>query len=395
MNNRTSSSSMLIVEENGLSRMPSQSKEPGRKREWVPKLTSVLFFFILLGSGVLLGVMASLHMLGYFEGNVFTNHCRNGFSNWMPSNPTQDWLLPTSLHHEMGDEELLWRASVSPQRAGLPIKRTPKIAFMFLTKGPLPLYKLWEKYFKGHRDLFSIYVHATPGFRLDVPYSSVFYGRQIPSQEARWGEMSMCDAERRLLANALLDFSNERFVLLSESCIPVFNFTMFYDHVINSRASFVGAFDDPGPFGRGRYNPNMEPEVRVEQWRKGAQWFEVSRKHAIFIVSDTKYYPKFRDFCKPNCYVDEHYITTMMFIEFPNEIANRSVTSVDWSRGGSHPAMFNKHDIRPELIQRIQDDRKCVLYEVPNQICYFFARKFSPNTLEPLLELAPKMLELD
>lgn len=73
------------------------------------------------------------------------------------------------------------------------------------------------------------------------------------TQPVVWGEVSIVDAERRLLANSLLDFSNERFVLLSESCVPLFNFTFFYDYIINSDKSFISAFDDPSPYGRGRY----------------------------------------------------------------------------------------------------------------------------------------------
>ena len=68
--------------------------------------------------------------------------------------------------------------------------------------------------------------------------------------------MTMCDAERRLLANALLDISNEWFVLVSESCIPIFDFNTTYDYFQNSSQSFVMVFDDPGPYGRGRYNYN-------------------------------------------------------------------------------------------------------------------------------------------
>ena len=33
-----------------------------------------------------------------------------------------------------------------------------------------------------------------------------------------WGRISMVDAERRLLANALRDPANQQFVLLSERC---------------------------------------------------------------------------------------------------------------------------------------------------------------------------------
>ncbi|KAL7187722.1 hypothetical protein ACSBR1_037729 [Camellia fascicularis] len=76
---------------------------------------------------------------------------------------------------------------------------------MFLTKGPLPLAPLWERFLKGHEGLYLIYIHSLPSFQVDFPSSSVFYRRQIPSQLSEWGKMSMCDAERTLVANALLD----------------------------------------------------------------------------------------------------------------------------------------------------------------------------------------------
>ena len=120
-------------------------------------------------------------------------------------------------------------------------------------------------------------------------------------QVAEWGKMSMCDAERRLLANALLDNSNEWFILLSESCVPLYPFRVIYHYIMRSKYSFMGSFDDPGPFGRGRYNPNMAPEVNITQWRKGSQWFEINRKLALSIVEDSTFYPKFNEFCKPAC----------------------------------------------------------------------------------------------
>jgi hypothetical protein len=204
-------------------------------------------------------------------------------------------------------------------------------------------------------------------------------------QEAKWGDISMCDAERRLLANALLDYDNERFVLLSETCAPLWNFTFSYNYLIKSHYSFVGVFDDPGPFGRGRYNERMLPEVTLQQWRKGAQWFEVNRELAIYIISDMKYYPKFQEFCRPACYVDEHYIPTMMYIEFAAQLANRSLTAVDWSRGGSHPGIYGHHDAQ-QYLNRIRGDQGCMYNAEPGHICFLFARKFAPNSLGPLLQ---------
>nr|DAD44504.1 TPA_asm: hypothetical protein HUJ06_002734 [Nelumbo nucifera] len=202
--------------------------------------------------------------------------------------------------------------------------------------------------------------------------------------------MSMCDAERRLLANALLDISNEWFVLVSESCIPLYNFSIIYNYIARSRYSFIGAFDDPGPYGRGRYNENMAPEVNITQWRKGSQWFEINRKLAINIVGDVIFYPKFEEFCKPNCYVDEHYFPTMLTIQAAQLLANRSITWVDWSRGGAHPATFGRADITEDFVKRILEGHSCLYNNQPSSVCYLFARKFAPSALEPLFFLAPK-----
>ncbi|KAI3957220.1 hypothetical protein MKW98_012095 [Papaver atlanticum] len=66
------------------------------------------------------------------------------------------WIKPPSkLMHKMSDEELFWRASFVPRVKEFPFKRVPKIAFMFLTRGPSPLSPLREKFLKGHEGLYS------------------------------------------------------------------------------------------------------------------------------------------------------------------------------------------------------------------------------------------------
>lgn len=205
----------------------------------------------------------------------------------------------------------------------------------------------------------------------------------------------MIDAERRLLANALLDFSNERFVLLSETCIPLFNFTTIYNHLINSYHSFQGSFDDPRPMGRGRYNKRMFPTVSLSDWRKGSQWFEVHRKIALEVISDVTYYPVFKDHCRPPCYMDEHYLATLVTKICSDRNSNRSITWVDWSRGGSHPTTFIRKDVSEEFLNRIRHGFKCSYNGIDTTICFLFARKFHPNTLEPLLKISPPLLGFD
>ncbi|KAK6921201.1 Glycosyl transferase, family 14, partial [Dillenia turbinata] len=142
----------------------------------------------------------------------------------MPPPPPSSNMMNTLLTHKMDEDELFWRASMVPTIPTYPDKRVPKVAFMFLTKGPSPLSPLWEKFFKGNERLYSIYVHTHPSFNMSVPEDSVFYRRRIPSKVRVWwnGEnQAWWTAERPIIANALLDCNNERFVLLSESCIPL------------------------------------------------------------------------------------------------------------------------------------------------------------------------------
>lgn len=196
----------------------------------------------------------------------------------------------------------------------------------------------------------------------------------------------MCDAERRLLANALLDISNEWFILLSEACIPLHNFSIIYHYISRSQYSFMGAFDEPGPYGRGRYNEKMVPVVNITNWRKGSQWFQSNRKLAVDIVGDNTYYPVFEQYCRPACYVDEHYFQTMLTIRSPHLLANRSVTYVDWSRGGPHPATFGKADMTQKFFEKIVHDQTCNYNKQPTTLCFLFARKFAPSALDTLLE---------
>ncbi|XP_039055534.1 glycosyltransferase BC10-like [Hibiscus syriacus] len=296
----------------------------------------------------------------------------------------------STLHSVTDDQEVKRRAIVvCPNVIVSSGNTTPKVAFMFLSRGSLPLAPLWEKFFMGHEGLYSIYIHTSPKFVDEPPVTSVFYKRKIPSKPVQWGNATMVDAERRLLANALLDCANERFVLLSETCIPVFNFTTVYNYLINAKQSFIGSFDDPRPTGRGRYNKQMLPKVSLADWRKGSQWFEVNRKLALNIISDEMYYPLFRNYCNPPCYVDEHYVSTLVNKISPELNTNRSITWVDWTNGGPHPTQYERKDVSMALLEGIRQVSNCTYNGHTCSICFLFARKFHPNTLESLLTMVP------
>uniref|UniRef100_A0A0E0FFU3 Uncharacterized protein n=1 Tax=Oryza nivara TaxID=4536 RepID=A0A0E0FFU3_ORYNI len=302
------------------------------------------------------------------------------------------FLAPTSVVHTMTDEELLWRASMAPKVSRTPYSRVPKVAFLFLVRNQLPLRPLWEKFFAGHnQSLYSIYVHSYPPFAASLPTDSVFYGRMIPSQKTTWGDSNLVEAERRLLANALLDMSNERFALLSESCIPIFDFPTVYAHLTGSNDSFVDCFDNNGAMARYRQDVFAPHNITQAQWRKGSQWFEMDRALAVEVVSDEVYFPAFRG-CR-HCVIDEHYIPTLVSLLRWRRNANRTLTYMEWRPRSPHPRSHGARDVTEELLRKMRSGAaNCTYNGAPSDICFVFARKFTPDTLGPLLDLAPKVM---
>lgn len=87
--------------------------------------------------------------------------------------------------------------------------------------------------------------------------------------------------------------------------------------------------------------------------------------------------------------MDEHYIPTMVNIVAAEENSNRSVTWVDWSKPGPHPGRFARGDISEEFVNRARFGENCSYNGNTTSLCFLFGRKFVPNTLQPLLRLAP------
>jgi len=212
---------------------------------------------------------------------------------------------------------------------------------------------------------------------------------------AEWGKVSLQEAENRLLFNALLDDTNSWFLLLSESCIPVDNFTNTYKHITESNHSFIMSFQESRDLQGTRLNRGkhwqMAPEVVVDNFRKGSQWFQINRDLALVVAEDAIYYPKFVDsFCQPHpvCYIDEHYLPTLFFITRSEALAFRTLTYFQFQRNSPHPNKWDKTNTNAEFIKWIREAHTCSYNGLSISRCYFFARKFDPSALPNLLDLA-------
>lgn len=313
-----------------------------------------------------------------------------------------------------------------------PFVSRPKIAFLFIARNRLPLDFVWDLFFRAEKEQkFSIFVHSRPGFLLSkaTTKSLYFLNRQVNNSiQVEWGEASMIQAERVLLENALMEPSNERFVFLSDSCIPLYNFSYTYDYIMSTPTSFVDSFADTK---EGRYNPKMDPIIPVRNWRKGSQWVVLNRKHAETVVKDGTLFPVFQQHCKRkslpefwraqpfpgdtskehNCIPDEHYVQTLLAQEgLEEEITRRSLTYTGWDlsasrdreRRGWHPVTYKYSDATHELIQSIKEIDN-IRYDTENRIewcsskgkpapCFLFARKFTRPAAIRLLNMSALQL---
>ncbi|KAI3872214.1 hypothetical protein MKW98_011706 [Papaver atlanticum] len=304
-----------------------------------------------------------------------------------------------------------------------------KIAFMFLTTTPLPFSPLWELFFnqteeihQNHNNLYNIYIHADPNQTYDSPFTGVFNNRVIPSSKpTKRFTPSLISAARRLLAHALIhDSSNSMFALISSTCIPLHSFNFTYNTLIRSKKSFIEILpNEPGAYDRwvARGIDIMLPEIPFDKFRIGSQFFVLTRKHARLVVRDRRLWSKFKLPCLQwdVCYPEEHYFPTLLNMLDPQGCVPATLTHVDWhGRSDGHPRTYEASEVRPELIIKLRgdklryggtedDDEKKIngsdsskmLYQKHHDDRFLFARKFSPDSLQPLMDIAEDIIFKD
>ncbi|XP_059307795.1 glycosyltransferase BC10-like [Lycium ferocissimum] len=302
-----------------------------------------------------------------------------------------------SLPDEIDDLALFRRATLkhvdirAVSRLGTTNPRL-KIAFLFLTNTDLHFAPLWERFFTGHADFFNIYIHADPSSKIASP-RGVFHGRFITAKKTQRASPSLISAARRLLATAILDDQlNFYFAVVSQHCIPIHSFNFVYDSLFSSptqfpvQRSFIEILSgEPQLWDRyiARGESVMLPEVSFDRFRVGSQFFMLTRKHAQLVIRDRRLWRKFKLPClnKDSCYPEEHYFPTLLSMEDPDGCTNYTLTRVNWTGSvDGHPHTYYPPEISPELIHELRVSN--------NTYSHVFARKFSPDCLKPLMDIA-------
>lgn len=278
-----------------------------------------------------------------------------------------------------------------------------KIAFLFLTKGPLPLEDIWREFFhwRANSSHYSIYVHAQHGYH--YPPTSFFHGKIVPEQvKVQWGGMTQVRAIKYLVRHALEDPLNKWFCLMSETCIPLIPFERWREILLNNWKSVINACAmHPSEMETDtRWRPSLDAVgMEKKHWRKSATWFALNRKHAYVFVNETAFEPGWESV--PCC--DEHYLPSILaYHGLDNETTcTDGFAHVNWpSLSASHPRTYNSEEVGPELFAFLEKpvgagagfSQLCSGYK---EICHFTARKFAANTRYQLLENMDLILSTD
>jgi len=227
----------------------------------------------------------------------------------------------------------------------------------------------------AQQSLFSVYVHTASNY--SFPQDSIFAGQQIKDRvSVTWGQWSVAEAEKRLYTAALKDGRNQRFILLSESCMPLYPPHVLWAQVMSEQRSRVRACNfkqEPLPW----YVRYGFPSGFNTLWRKSSQWKMLLRQHAelvaaddtiwkIFISACYTYLPGLHDpppYLQPfiksksmarNCISDEHYVSTLLNYHGESEEGTTCVDSMmytAWTPGIWSPRVYNSSHINGMLLR--------------------------------------------
>lgn len=242
-----------------------------------------------------------------------------------------------------------------------------KLAFLFLTIGNVYHEEHWKDFFRGYEKFYSVYVHA----KEEKTVTSPFFKPHLISEHVPTSWANTMKAQIALLKEALKDPHNAKFIFLSESTIPLQDFSLVYKTVNGTPKSMFKVQPNPhlhsNSFRDVKEN-RMVPGIPFKYQQKHTQWIVLNRKHASILVSAAHHLNKRRVFCD-----NEHYPGTVLANKsLLRELVPVDTTYVNWyikGPNGKTPFTFSN-------LKRAREKELAVLTVKRG---YLFARKFAPR----------------
>ena len=274
-----------------------------------------------------------------------------------------------------------------------------KIAFLFLIYDEIDQEELWHTFLrKIERSRYSVYVH----YKYNKPlkyFESCRLDETVPTDYA---DLSLVKAQNMLLREALKDHQNERFVFLSNTCIPLKKFDHIYNKLFSQDMCYFNMSKNEHIFENGR-GDKLERYFGREKVKKASQWSILTREVAQVLANSDDLLEMIYESGKGGLADEYFYISYLYYLdkqscihEFDYEVVNsttfeywndREYTS-DGEFTSTHPPNWER---RLKTYYDITDRELLYLFQAP---C-LFGRKFSAEcTVDGQLSLLERHVEL-
>ena len=248
-----------------------------------------------------------------------------------------------------------------------------KIAFCFLIYDTINHEELWKKFFDGvDKNKYNIYIH----YKDDIPLNYFEKYKLNNCVDTEWGTISLVKASNLLFKTAYdHDNENYKFVLLSNSCIPLKGFDKIYNKLTSNDYGYLNATEDVNVNNK---NCKIYKE-NPKKYGKASQWIILNREMVkeLAFHHDEWIDRNFGDVFTP----DEIYYYTMLKhknmenkLIVANNSATKGSTFVYWPDMVDYPYSYDGNT-SPRAYDTISSEELSYLF---NQPC-LFGRKFNQH----------------
>jgi len=226
-----------------------------------------------------------------------------------------------------------------------------KIALCFLTYGNLSHPKIWKRF---ENEKFNIYIHNKNEFT--GHFDKYCLKNRI---ETKWASISLVKATLNLFREAYQDEENEYFILLSDTCIPLYKEDEIYNKILEIDNNIISSYSarDNGY----SYFPNWNHKqcnqrfnslndknfFNKNNFKKQHQWLLLKRETTKFFIDNDFTHIYGNRFIM----TDEHYFINIM-VKFNISFTNKCLTFVNRQQGSD----FKKYRKFPKTYSKLTNE---------------------------------------
>ena len=204
-----------------------------------------------------------------------------------------------------------------------------KIAFCFLIYDMINHEELWNIFFKNiDTNKYNIYIH----YKTDKPLKYFEKYKLDNCIETKYADVSLPLAQNILFREAFKDRNNYKFVIVSNSCIPLKSFDYIYNKLTIDNYGYFNVSPQNHCFPKCNY---LLQVIEKKYISKSHQWIILNRKLVKFLCFNKDKYlkPHYKNIYAPEEYF---YYTFIKILNLENEIvttpniSNDATTFTNW-----------------------------------------------------------------